>query len=198
VDTVITPLFSYPLGPDAALIPRTPAIADAYHHLLVANNRRLARWEPWAATPPTPDGTRGFLETVGRGWLDGGQLPVAIAVAADGGGWRLVGSAALRLDAARVTAEVGYWIDGRFEGQGLVTRAVTALLDHGFGPLGLRRISLHTTADNVRSRAVARRLGFTEEGVLRDAVVFPDELRDEVVYGLLSDEWRVNQLSKKL
>ena len=79
-----------------------------------------------------------------------------------------------------------------------MTRTVTALLDHGFGPLGLRRISLHTTVDNVRSRAVARRLGFTEEGVLRDAVAFPGELRDEVVYGLLADEWHRNQLCKKL
>jgi ribosomal-protein-serine acetyltransferase len=79
-----------------------------------------------------------------------------------------------------------------------VTRTVTALLDHGFGPLGLRRISLHTTVDNVRSRAVAHRLGFTEEGVLREAVAFPDELRDEVVYGLLADEWRWNQSSEKL
>jgi RimJ/RimL family protein N-acetyltransferase len=71
----------------------------------------------------------------------------------------------------------------------LVTRAVTAVLDQAFGPLGLHRVALHTDAGNERSRMLARRLGFTEEGVLREAVVFPNERRDEVVYGLLARDW---------
>jgi ribosomal-protein-serine acetyltransferase len=97
-----------------------------------------------------------------------------------------VGSAALRLKGGTEdgSAEIGYWIDAGFEGRGLVTRTVGALLDHGFGPMGLRRVVIRTMVENVRSRAVARRLGFTEEGVIRDAVAFPDGRRDEVVYGM--------------
>ena len=84
---------------------------------------------------------------------------------------------------------MGYWLDAGFEGRGLVTRAVTAVLDHAFGPLGLHRVELQTTTDNKRSRSVAQRLGFTQEGVLREAAAFPDERRDDVVYGLLAREW---------
>ena len=84
---------------------------------------------------------------------------------------------------------MGYWLDAGFEGRGLVTRAVTAVLDHAFGPLGLHRVELQTTTDNTRSLRVAERLGFTQEGVLREAAAFPGERRDVVVHGLLAREW---------
>jgi RimJ/RimL family protein N-acetyltransferase len=156
--------------------------------MLAANQQRLARWEPWAAQPPTPESTRAFLEASGRAWLEGTELPVAIAVPA-GDRWQLAGSAGLRISAYSQSAEAGYWIDAAFEGRGLVTRAMTALLDQAFGPLGLARVTLHTEAANQRSRALATRLGFTEEGVHRQAISFPDGRRDELAYGQLATEW---------
>jgi len=63
------------------------------------------------------------------------------------------------------------------------------VLDQAFGPLGLHRVELRTNPTNTRSRSVAQRLGFTQEGVLREAAAFPDERRDDVVYGLLAREW---------
>jgi ribosomal-protein-serine acetyltransferase len=64
------------------------------------------------------------------------------------------------------------------------------MLDHAFGPLGLERVGLPAIIDNTRSRSVAQRLGFTQEGVFREAAAFPHERRDYVVYGLLAREWR--------
>lgn len=177
------------LADDAALVLRTPAIAEQYHALIVANLERLARWEPWAANEPAPQSTRGSVEAAGRAWLEGLALPMAIAVRVDGR-WRLVGSVGLRIDRQQRTADIGFWIDGSYEGRGLVTKAVTAILDEAFGPLGLEKITLHAEVANVRSRALARRLGFVEEGILRAAIAFPDGRRDDVAYGLLASEWR--------
>ena len=189
VSTVPAALFSCPLGDDAALIPRTIAIAEAYQALLAANYARLAHWFPGAFdTPPTLEKTRADLEQGGRAWLDGSQLPLAISVKAENG-WRLAGWVNLLIDVPAGSAEVGYWLDAGFEGRGLVTRAVTAVLDHAFGPLGLHRVELQTTTNNTRSRRVAERLGFTQEGVLREAAAFPGERRDVVVHGLLAREW---------
>ena len=117
------------------------------------------------------------------------MLPLSIAVKADKG-WRLVGWAQLEINRQARSAEIGYWLDTDFVGRGLVSRTVTAVLDHAFGPLDLHRVGLCTTVDNTRSRNVAERMGFTQEGVLREAAVFPNERRDLVLYGLLSREWR--------
>ncbi|HET6499864.1 MAG TPA: GNAT family protein [Amycolatopsis sp.] len=186
--TVVAALFTCPLGDDGVLIPRTVAIAEGYQALLEVNHERLAAWFPGFDKPPTPEGTRAELARSGQAWLDGSQLPVAIAVRAEGG-WRLVGAVNLMIDSTARSAEVGYWLDSGFEGRGLATRAVTAVLDQAFGPLGLHRVELRTNPGNQRSRSVAERLGFTQEGLLREAAPFPGERRDEVVFGLLAREW---------
>jgi len=189
VTAIPPPLFSMPLGPGEALVPRTPALAEAYNDLLVANRERLARWEAWALTPPVLAQTRSFLEAGMRNWLAGSELPVAIAVRSDDQ-WRLAGAVSLTISGYTRSAEIGYWIDGEHEGRGLASRAVAAVLDHAFGSLDIDRVALHTDAANQRSRALARRLGFVEEGLLRQGLAFPDERRDEAVYGLLASEWK--------
>ena len=128
------------------------------------------------------------LEREGQAWLEGSQLPLAITVKAEDG-WHLVGWVTLLIDGPARSAEVGYWLDAGFEGRGLVTRAVTAVLDHALGPLGLHRVELQTTTNNKRSQSVAQRLGFTQKGVLRETAAFPDKRRDVVVHGLLAGEW---------
>lgn len=190
MSTVTAALFTWPLGDDAVMIPRTAAIAEAHLALVEANYKRLARWFPDAyQEPPTLAGVRANLARAGQAWLEGSLLPLSIAVQAKDG-WRLVGWAQLEIDGPARSAEVGFWLDAGFVGRGLVTRAVTAMLDHAFGPLRLERVGLQTTVDNTRSRSVAQRLRFTQEGVLREYAAFPDERRDLVVYGLLAREWR--------
>jgi ribosomal-protein-serine acetyltransferase len=188
VPTTTSAMFTFPLGDDAVLIPRTPAIAEPFHELLLANHDRLSRWSRMRPTPPALEDTRAGLELAGKAWLEGTRLPVAIAIP-EPPGWRLVGASSLRLNAPQQSGEIGYWIDADFEGRGLVTRAVSALIDQGFGPLGLHRVTLGTDAANHRSRALAHRLGFTQEGVLREANPASDGRHDEVLYGLLSHEW---------
>lgn len=182
------PMFSFPLSSGEILVLRTPLVTDAYHALLVANRERLARWEPWALAPLVLAETRSFLEASARNWLAGLELPVAIAVR-DHGQWRLAGAVSLHITPYSGSAEIGYWLDGGYEGRGLASRAVAAVLDHAFGSLGIERVALHTDPANERSRALARRLGFVEEGLLRQGLAFPGERRDEAVYGLLASEW---------
>jgi ribosomal-protein-serine acetyltransferase len=88
------------------------------------------------------------------------------------------------------TGEIGYWITRAFEGRGLVTGACTLFVDHAFRERRLHRIEIHAAADNARSRAVAERLGFTHEATMRDGCRKPDGTYvDQVIYGLLEDEW---------
>ena len=174
--------------PTAALIVKSPAIAEPYHALMVANQSRLAQWEPWAANPMVLAETRAHLARSTAGWSDGTQLPLAILVgAADS--WTLAGAIGLRVDLYSASGKLGYWIDAANEGTGVVTRACRAVLEQAFGSYGLARVEIHTEVANTRSRAVAARLGFMEEGVLRASIPIHGGRRDTVVYGLLAPEW---------
>jgi RimJ/RimL family protein N-acetyltransferase len=87
-------------------------------------------------------------------------------------------------------AEVGFWLVRDARGRGLGTRAVALVVDWLFAGPGLRRVELSTTPDNRGAQALAQRLGFTLEGVMRRRDVERGVAIDVVWFGLLREEWR--------
>ena len=159
--------------------------AEEVAALVARNQQRLARWEPWAQYPATTEALRRFIRAGLEGFAAGSQAQTYIRV-----GGRLVGSCGLRFHGSPGVGEVGYWLDGEHEGRGIARRAVRALVTAGFRERGLTRVELRTAVDNARSRALAERLGFHSEGVLRKAQAFADRRVDMVLYAVLAREWR--------
>lgn len=100
----------------------------------------------------------------------------------------LVGFARLGLGGVRA-AKLGYAIAADHWGRGYAFDAVKLLVEFGFRELHLHRISAAIGPDNVRSIAVADRLGMVCEGRLRDHVFTNGGWRDSVLYSLLATEW---------
>jgi ribosomal-protein-serine acetyltransferase len=94
------------------------------------------------------------------------------------------------IDWSNRSTELGYWLGAAFEGKGLVTRACRIMIDHAFHELGLKRVVISCAKENERSRAVAERLGFTQEGILRQSEWLKDRFVDQVIYGMLVNEWQ--------
>jgi RimJ/RimL family protein N-acetyltransferase len=86
-------------------------------------------------------------------------------------------------------AELGYVLGRAHWGKGLMREALSTVLDHAFGPMGVRRLEAHVDPRNEASRGLVQRLGFTREGLLRERWVDKGEPTDIEVYGLLSREW---------
>ncbi|HET8527265.1 MAG TPA: GNAT family N-acetyltransferase, partial [Actinomycetota bacterium] len=166
------------LGDRAVLRRLTMDDLEPVWSLVQAERERLEPWMPWIDGTTTIDDQRRWLESVVRDEhsLEGGGLFV------DG---RYVGGAGLSWDPFKVGGEIGYWISGEFEGRGLVTRAVRALLDIGFGEIGLHRIEIKAGTDNTRSRAIPERLGFGQEGIERGGGRGAHGFYDHVVYSML-------------
>jgi len=74
-------------------------------------------------------------------------------------------------------------------GHGYALDATRTIIDFGFTTLGLHRISAAIGPDNAASIAIVTRLGFTEEGQLRDHVFTNGAWRDSILYSLLTHEW---------
>ncbi len=82
---------------------------------------------------------------------------------------------------------VGYWIDQRVAGRGIMPTAVALATDHCFA-MGLHRVEINIRPENVASRRVVEKLGFRPEG-LRPALLHIDGAwRDHLSFALTSDE----------
>jgi ribosomal-protein-serine acetyltransferase len=181
LNPAIAARFPLEIAPGAELRLYTLDDVEELFALVEANRERLNVWMPWPEHTRSIEDQRPFVEA----HLDDIE---ALGIWADG---RLAGGTGLSTDPFGIHGEIGYWIDRDREGRGLVTAAVRAVVDLGFGSLGLHRIVIRAGVHNVRSRAIPERLGFTNEGVLRGEGKGSDGhgFHDLVVYGLLEDEW---------
>jgi ribosomal-protein-serine acetyltransferase len=177
------PGFALPVTGDVALQLAEVRLAAAYHAMIERNRARLARWERWAETPSPLEGTRAWLESRMLAFAQGRQVPTVIT--RDGA---LVGSLSAEIDGYGRAASIGYWVDAASERQGLVTASARALVEHLFAEHPVDRVELRTTVDNVRSQAVARRLGCTLDGTLRQASLHGATRVDQCVFTLLRDD----------
>ena len=89
-----------------------------------------------------------------------------------------------------LTAEIGYGISTSMRGQGLATEAVRWLTSTAFAKTPLRRLVAFVHDQNVASRRVLEKLGYKEEGLLREHFLIRGQPANEVVYGILRGEMR--------
>lgn len=103
----------------------------------------------------------------------------------------LVGDCALhvREDDPR-QGEIGFTLARAHQGRGLAREAVTAVLDHAFGALGLRRIVAVTDAENAPAAALLERIGMRCEGHFIQNVWFKGAWGDEFQFAVLREEWQ--------
>lgn len=129
-----------------------------------------------------------YTETRAAAWLDEQVAAGAWMITVAG---QLIGTVRLH---GHVTADrraqiaIGL-LDSQRLGQGLGTEALRLVIDHAFDGLGLHRLSLRVLADNDRAIRCYTRLGFVEEGRERQSARVPDGWQDDLIMGLLADDW---------
>jgi ribosomal-protein-serine acetyltransferase len=106
-------------------------------------------------------------------------------------GGTLVGGVLFRtMDVKQGTAEAGCWLEPTAVGNGLVTSATRVIIDWAIVERGIHRIVWLVSAENEASIAVARRLGMTRDGVLRESYLRHGTRHDIEVWSVLAPEWR--------
>lgn len=93
------------------------------------------------------------------------------------------------LDPQCRSAELGYGLLSDAWGRGYMHEALVALLEYGFGDLGLNRIEADIDPRNTHSAKSLERAGFVKEGLLRESCIVNGALTDSARYGLLRREW---------
>lgn len=171
--------------PDISIVPTIVEHASALA-LLVQNNRdHLQNYLPAVLQLASLDDARAYLQRASERAASGETREWHIFA-----GTVLCGSIRLKeIDDDDRKAKIGYYLAQQFQGRGIASAAVAAILDHAFGELKLNRIELQCAAGNQASIALAERLGFRHEGVLRQGELLNGVFVDLHVYGLLQAEF---------
>jgi [ribosomal protein S5]-alanine N-acetyltransferase len=103
---------------------------------------------------------------------------------------RLIGTCVFNgLDTDNRRAEIGYDLLPAYWRQGIATEALHAILRYAFVEMELNRVEAVISPDNVASRALLKKLGFVQEGYLRQRIFQRGSFHDDVFYGLLCTEY---------
>ena len=173
-------------APGVSLNPVQIADAAALAALISANLPTLTLHMPQLAALAHPQAAREHLEYALTAATERSLYEWHIV--ADG---VLCGSIRLNhIEQENRKASVGYFISTSHQGRGIATLAVRAVAQWCFEQLGLNRIELRCTSDNLASQAVAKRAGFVWEGMLRQAELLNGVFVDYFVYGLLKEEFK--------
>ena len=116
--------------------------------------------------------------------------PYHLAICEATSGTALGTLALMRIDPANRVIEVGWVCYGdALKRSRLATEAQYLLMRYVFDELHYRRYEWKCDGLNAPSRRAAERLGFTYEGIFRQAVVYKGRNRDTAWYSLLDNEW---------
>jgi len=168
-----------------ALVPRKPEDAREMFALIDAHRADLTRWVTWVDATLSLDDVRRYARFAQSHFerlthfeysiRENGAIAGGIGLYHDDRGSR--------------TGHIGYWLAPGARGRGLITRAAAALTTRAFRELTLHRLEIRCVVENSKSRAVAERLGYTLEGVLKEASLLHGRFRDLALYAMLAEHW---------
>jgi RimJ/RimL family protein N-acetyltransferase len=183
-------MLSRSIGAGAELRALEPWQAAAFAAYVHAQREHLAPWLPWGERIVDEESAHAFLQRYADGTAQDGPRIYAIWQ-----GGEMVGGTLFRVfSPASSLCEVGVWLSADAQGRGLVTRAVTAMVDWAVHERGIHRVEWHCVPENAASRAVAARLGMTLEGVQRASFEHAGRRWDTELWALLAPEWAQRSL----
>lgn len=159
---------------------------EVMHSLIHRNLDHLGDFLSWAVPEYSLEGVKAFMKLKRELWNESAEQGYSVLYNGE-----FVGAVGMRgFDSPVRAVSVGYWISEHAQGNGIMTRSVSALIKLAFEAQGMNQVIIKAAPTNIRSKAIPERLGFTETGFERQmAKNVRGELLDLVNYSLLRSEW---------
>jgi RimJ/RimL family protein N-acetyltransferase len=162
---------------------RTPRLDDADRYFRWFADPEVTRFLPLAGQDHLPiESIREFLQQAGTS----DRPELAVAIDANGEHVGCGGLRGIDDESAELSIVIG---EGRFRGCGVASEAMTLLLNHAFGVIGLTTVWLIVRADNARGVRLFERMGFVPTEVRSAAVVVEGEPKDKWKMVLAASDW---------
>ncbi|MEO6231539.1 MAG: GNAT family protein [Ferruginibacter sp.] len=154
---------------------------------LVAENRQhLRQWLPWVDNMRTIHNFHHYIQNTKKEIAAGRQLSYIIIVEGNVAGR----SGVYNINKQLGTASLGYWLSEAYEGKGIITKVCKKLIDFSFSELQLDEVEIRCATDNLKSEAIAKRLNFNWQFVIKNGEFINKRFIDLNVYKLTKTEWK--------
>jgi ribosomal-protein-serine acetyltransferase len=183
-------MFFYKIDENISLRLLNVGDSEELFNLTINSKDFLKEWLGWLDYTNKVEDTTEFIQATLKGVMETGGYPKSAAILYQG---RIAGTIGFNeINKLHKIGVMGYWLGKEFQGKGIMTKACKGFIDYGFNELNLNRIEIRVAEENRKSRAIPERLGFTEEGKIRQAEWLYDHYVNHIIYGLLADEWSKN------
>ena len=160
--------------------------AEALFSVVDRDRVYLREWLPWVDKTLTASDYHAVIDMWLKQFADRQGFQAAILYDGD-----IVGMAGFHgIDSYNGKTSIGYWLSEGWQGKGIMTTVVRSLLHYAFEIENLNRVEIRASEANLKSRAIPERLGFKQEGIVRNGEYLYGGYADSVVYGLLKKEWQ--------
>lgn len=163
-------------------------LRDAEHlfALTIQSKNTLREWLPFIDYTRSIADSKNFILSTMKQYSDNNGFQAGIWY--DGNLAGVIGFH--KIDWNNKSTSIGYWLGNEYIGLGLMTKSVEAFVNHALIDLQLNRVEIRAAVENKKSRAIPERLGFQEEGCVRQAEWLYDHYVDHVIYGMLASDWK--------
>ncbi|SUM45233.1 ribosomal-protein-serine N-acetyltransferase [Staphylococcus petrasii] len=159
--------------------------ADQLFKLIDNNRKYLGEFLPFVAYTTEVEHSKKFIQTTLQQFIDGNGFHCGI--------WHnkeLIGVIGLHyLDLVNKKTSIGYYLAENFQKKGIMTQCTKLLIQYVYQEYDINRIEIRMSTKNKKSRAIPTRLGFKQEGILRNEECLQGEFSDSYVYSLLREEY---------
>lgn len=180
------PHFQYRVNEQITLRPLMPYQAQTVFNAIDENRLTLREWIGWVDEHQSVADTQDYIDNALEKYGNYNGLDAGIWYGDQFCGKINFNSWSLR----NYKADLGYWLLAPYQGKGIMTQSIRAMLQYGFDIVGLHRIELFCAVENEPSKAVAERLNFTHEGIMRRGERVRQQYFDAHVYAILQDDWQ--------
>lgn len=181
-------MFIYKIDEDVSLKLIELNDAERVFELTEKSRSYLREWLPWLDMTTKVEDSKQFIQSCLKSYADNKSMTTVILF--DG---EIVGVAGFNsINGANKTAYIGYWLGEEYQGKGIMIKVAKALTSYAFSHLNLNKVEIRAAVENKKSRSIPERLGFVNEGTIRQAEWLYDHYVDHIVYGVLANEWKEN------
>jgi ribosomal-protein-serine acetyltransferase len=179
-------MFTLNIGPDLQLAIVQPSIARRYLDIVTEERAYLSKWLRWATHAHNEAFFLEFVRKSLQGYAEGKSMTCALIYQ-----HTVVGNVSFNnIDEELKKVEVGYWLSQKYQGMGIMTKAVSFLIEYAFSELNMDKVEICTAAENTASRKVCERLNMSLEGIISNYENINGDIIDHAIYGIHSNDLR--------